>query len=708
MSGAIDGRTGLAVPPATLIARIAGPSIIGIVLVMLIVPLSPAAISFMFALNISTGLVILAASIYIPRPSDFLAFPSVLLGTTLMRLALNVATARAILLRGYTGTDAAGRVIEAFGNFVVGGNYVVGFIIFGILIIINFTVVTKGSSRVAEVSARFTLDSLPGRQMAIEADVNAGTLTVAGAMVRREELRRDADFFGAMDGASKFVRGDVIAAMIILAINLVGGLLIGTLQHGLSIAVAAHNYTLLTVGDGVAAQIPSLCISVASGLVVTRVATGEDIGSQIIGQISNYPQALLVASCMLILLGLMPGMAHAPFLFFGIGLGMIAWRMNNQKKAQALAPAPPVAQETQKSTGETASEVSGVDPFGLEIGFALVDLLSESTDGKPTLLARMTSVRQRYGKQMGFVVPNIYIRDTAAIRPQGYRFTIRGAPVAAGEVRPNSWLAIETPQVQAKFTKGNRTTDPTFGQPAIWVSKADLREVESLGYTVADPSGVIATHLAEVLNRHAWELLGRQELEQLLANLAKLSPKLTEELRNRHSLGLIRQILQWLLMEDVPIKDMALIAEAMVDVAEPVGKDPERLLAAVRMRLSRTITARFQGADQVIKVSVLDPELESLVGRAVKTAQANGLGMVVEPETAKLLRQAGQNAANAMKEKKAVPALAVQSDIRRAVQRCLARTTAVISVDEIPENAPLTIIPTGRQIGSNGHVPASS
>lgn len=705
MSAATDARP-MADPvtTSTPLSRLAAPAMIGLVLLMLIVPLSPIVISLLFALNIAFGLVILASSIYIPRPSDFLAFPSVLLGTTLMRLALNVATARAILLNGYTGTDAAGRVIEAFGNFVVGGNYVVGFIIFGILIIINFVVVTKGSSRVAEVSARFMLDSLPGRQMAIDADVNAGTLSPEAALARREEVRRDADFFGAMDGASKFVRGDVIAAMIILMINLLGGLLIGTLQHGLSIGVAAHTYTLLTVGDGVAAQIPSLAISVAAGLVVTRVATGEDIGTQVIGQISRYPQSLMVAGGMLGILGIMPGMAHLPFLLFAAALGGMAWRMTAAAKARKLAEPAPKAASAPKVDPDSPANVLGVDTFGLEIGFALVDLLSESPDRRMTLLARLTAVRQRYGKRMGFIVPNISIRDSGTLRPQGYRFTLRGAAIASGEVRPSHWLAVETPQVRSKLSKGFPAKDPAFGRPAMWIAKEDIRDAESLGYTVADAAGVIATHLGEVLNKNAWEMFGRSELDLLLGQLARTAPKLTEELRNKYTLGTVRQILQWLLFEDVPIADLALIAEAMVDAPEVVSKDPEKLLALVRMRLARLITAPFQGSDQVINLARLDKDFEDLVARAVRTAIANNLGPVIEPETAALLRSAGNVAAQAMREAKMAPCLVVQGDIRRAIARALQGVLPVISFEELPETASVRVVTTVRPEGQPDHV----
>jgi flagellar biosynthesis protein FlhA len=688
------------IPTMSLTSRLAGPILIAAVLLMLIVPLSPAAISFMFALNIAAGLTILAAAIYIPQPSEFLSFPSILLSTTLMRLALNVATARAILLRGDSGTGAAGRVIESFGEFVVGGDYVVGFIIFGILIIINFVVVTKGSSRVAEVSARFMLDSLPGRQMAIDADVNAGTLTAKQAEGRRELVRREADFFGAMDGASKFVRGDVIAAMIILAVNLVGGLLVGTLQHGLSLAVAAHNYTLLTVGDGVAAQIPSLAISIAAGLVVTKVATGEDIGTQIIAQMSRYPQALFAASALLIVLGLTPGMAHVPFLGFGLltfGLGLRLQQTNRAQQrqtvqGQAQAETPAIGGEEQTLD---QGVISRVDAFGLEIGFALVPLLSGgSASNKQTLLKRLTAIRLKYSRNAGFMLPNIHIRDSDAIKPNEYRFTIRGAVVGAGNIMPNSLMAIESKDVYGKLKVGRPTKDPVYGHPALWIAPEAVRDAESMGYTVVDASGVIGTHLTAVLEKHGWEMLGRSEVEDMLQHQAKRSPKLIEELRTRFQLGVVRQVLQYLLMENISVADLERIAEAIVDIPETAPKDPERILAVVRQRLGRRIVSPYVGADQAVRVLAIEPQLEALVQKAVSTGQDQGVGQIIEPNTAKLLRAAAVAGKARAEQLRATPVLAVRSGIRYAVARCLAGIMPVIAVEEIPETSGVIVIDT--------------
>ena len=439
--------TALPRPGVFSATQLSGPIVVLLVLIMLVVPLPPIAISFLFALNIAAGLVILAASLYILSPAEFSSFPSVLLATTLMRLALNVATARAILLNGYSGPGAAGQVIESFGQFAVGGNYVVGGIIFIILIVINFMVVTKGAGRVAEVSARFMLDSLPGRQMAIDAEINAGALTPAAAEKRREMLRREADFFGAMDGASKFVRGDVVAAMIILVVNMIGGLMVGVLQDGLPFADALRTFTLLTVGDGLAAQIPSLAISIAAGLVVTRVSTGEDIGEQVKQQIRRFPQALGIAAAITGAIGLIPQMAHIPFLLLAGVLGVMARRMSRPAPAAVGAPAAAKPGAPGAPAGapaepkiDTLADVTGVDPLGMSIGFALTPLVGQ---GEGRLLNRLTAVRQRYGRTMGFLVPPVHIRDSSDLPAHGYRFTLRGAAIGGGEAWPGQWLAIE-------------------------------------------------------------------------------------------------------------------------------------------------------------------------------------------------------------------------------------------------------------------------
>jgi flagellar biosynthesis protein FlhA len=686
-----DGAV-MARPGSLSATQLSGPIVILLVLVMLVVPLPPAAISFLFALNISAGLVILGASLYIPSPSEFSSFPSVLLATTLMRLALNVATARAILLNGYTGPGAAGRVIESFGQFAVGGNYVVGGIIFVILIIINFVVVTKGASRVAEVSARFMLDSLPGRQMAIDAEINAGILSPAAAERRREVLRREADFFGAMDGASKFVRGDVVAAMIILVVNMLGGLIIGTLQDGLPLADAARTYTLLTVGDGLAAQIPSLTISVAAGLVVTRVATGEDIGEQIKSQLARYPQALAIAAAIMGAIGLVPEMAHIPFLGLAGALGFTAWRLSRQHAAQdaaqAAGPPQPAANEVKV---DSLTDVSGVDPLGMNIGFALAPLVGP---GEGRLLNRLTAVRQRYGRAMGFLVPAVHIRDSSDLPAHGYRFTLRGAAIGGGEAWPGQWLAIEGPMVTDRLTLGRPVKDPAFAQPAVWIPQTSIPQAEELGYTVVDAPSAIATHFAEILKRHGAELLGRPQVEGLMTRLAETTPRLAEDLRTNLTMGLIRQVLQGLLAEEVPIRDFERIGEALVEAADSQTKDADKLLAAVRLRLGRFIVTQFAGMEPSLRVAVLPARLEELITKSLKASRESGLGAEIEAETAGHLRQAAQAAARAMRSRGQKPVLVVPGAIRRAVARTIGALIPVLALEEIPDTMALQVVQT--------------
>ncbi len=672
--------------------QLSGPIVIMLVLVMLVVPLPPTAISFLFALNISAGLVILAASLYVPSPSEFSSFPSVLLATTMMRLALNVATARAILLNGYTGPGAAGDVIESFGQFAVGGNYVVGGIIFLILIIINFVVVTRGASRVAEVSARFMLDSLPGRQMAIDAEINAGILSPQAAERRRDVLRREADFFGAMDGASKFVRGDVVAAMIILVVNMLGGLIIGTLQDGLPLADAARTYTLLTVGDGLAAQIPSLTISVAAGLIVTRVSTGEDIGEQIKSQLSRYPQALAIAAAIMGAIGLVPQMAHIPFLLLAVALGVTAWRLSKKmQREDAQTASGNTATAPLEVKTDTLTDVTGIDPLGLSIGFALTPLVAQ---GEGRMLSRLTAVRQRYGRAMGFLVPAVHIRDSSDLAAHGYRFTLRGATIGGGEVWPGQWLAIEGPMVVDKLTEGRPVRDPAFGQPAMWIAQNAIPQAEELGYTVVDAPSTIATHFAELLKKNGAELLGRPQVEGLMTKLAETTPRLAEDVRTNLSMGLIRQVLQALLAEEVPIRDFERIAEALVEAADGLNKDFDRLLAAVRLRLGRFIVTQFAGGEAVLKVAVLQQQLEELIAKSLRTGRDAGIGSEIEAETAGHLRTAAEIAARAMRSRGQKPVLVVQGLLRRSVARTLGSIIPVIALEEVPETMPLQVVET--------------
>lgn len=667
-----------------------GPLAILLVMAMIVVPLPPFALSILFALNISAGLVILAASLYTKNPIDLVSFPSILLITTLARLALNVATARVILLNGYQGPGAAGRVIESFGEFVVGGNYVVGFIVFAILIVINFVVVTKGAGRVAEVTARFVLDALPGKQMAIDSDLNSGMLDPAQAESRREAVRREADFFGAMDGASKFIRGDVIAAIIILAINLVGGLAVGMLQHGLPLSVAAHNYTLLTIGDGLAAQIPSLTISIAAGLVVTRVATGEDVGAQVASQIGRYPQAIAAGAALMGIFGVIPGMAHWPFLLMAAAMGGLAWLAYARKarvdEEQSSTPASRAgaagsSEDPKSQDAVSDQEFSGVDPLGLEIGFAVVPLVEN--EGQ-RFLGRMRAVRDRYGRRMGFIVPPVHIRDNTQLSPNSYRFLARGAPIGNGEIWPERWLAVEGPKLEMPIEKGKPTTEPAYGTPARWIEHDDIEEFEAAGYTVVDPPSVIATHLDRLLERYGHEFLGRAQVEALLSTLGERAPKLAEELVRHCSVGIVRQVLQDFVMERIPIRDLERIAEAITEAAMNGEKNPALLYERARVAIGRFLVEYVSNDAPVLEVAVLNATLEELVGRGVMAVREQGVFDAMEPDAARHVRQAAEQAIEFFSRRGLPPVMAVQGSVRRAVARASTARISVIALEEIP------------------------
>lgn len=679
-----------------LLASLRAPALVGpiailLVMAMIVVPLPAFAISFLFALNIAAGFVILATSLYITKPTDLTSFPSILLMTTLTRLSLNVATARIILLHGYQGEGAAGRVVESFGRFVVGGNYVVGFIIFVILIVINFVVVTKGAGRVAEVSARFVLDSLPGKQMAIDADVNAGVLDARQAESRRAEVRREADFFGAMDGASKFIRGDVVAAIIILAINLIAGLVVGVLQHGLPVAAAARTYSLLTIGDGLAAQIPSLTISIAAGLVVTRVATGKDIGSQMVFEIGHYPKALYAGAGLMAALGVVPGMAHWPFLLFaGLLFAAARWASGHGKAEsqtdQALGKSDPAAA---KEGPQDPGSYSGVDPLGIEIGFALVPLI-ESGDGK--LLARLRAVRSRFGAEMGFEVPPVYVRDSDRVSPNQYQFTVRGAPIGYGEIWPEMWLAVRGPGVVEDLTEGKPTRDPAYGAPARWINYDTVEKAEALGYTVVGPQNVLATQLDKLLIDYAYEILGRPQVERLLGELADRSPKLVEDLNKSVSIGTLQRVLRSFLAEHLPIRDMERLAEAVLEGALAGTKDPDALYELARRALGRFIIERAGKGAVVLELAVLDPGLEQLVAESVNMARGQGITGVIEPGVASRVRNAGVELLDRSRRFGRPAVLAVRADVRRQIAMTVPAGVAVIALEEIPRDKQVRIV----------------
>ncbi|MBV9826682.1 MAG: flagellar biosynthesis protein FlhA [Alphaproteobacteria bacterium] len=618
-----------------------GPAAFVLILAMVIVPLPPLALDFFFTFNICFGLMILLAALYTAKSTDFAAFPTLLLMTTLLRLALNVAAARVILLDGYMGSDAAGRVIESFGAFVIGGNYAVGIAVFAILIIINFVVITKGAGRIAEVAARFVLDGMPGKQMAIDADLNAGLINQEEATRRRQDVSREADFFGAMDGASKFVRGDAVAAVLILFINLIGGLIIGVWQHELSLAEAAQTYTLLTVGDGLVAQIPALVISSAAGVIVSRVTTGHDVGGQIISQFANYPKAWMLASGIVGLFGLIPGMPHVPFVAFAGVLGGTGWWIDREQRRAAQAPpAPPLPQP---DSGEIdIGVVELVEPLEVQLGYRLVGLVSNERDGG--LLRRLRAVRRQVSREFGYLVPVVHVRDNPDLKSTGYRILIHGVERASGEVFPDRLMAMSTGRV-LREVHGSPTRDPVFGRPALWVMPAAAEEARGSGYTVFDAPVIIATHFERVIRENIDGLFGRGELEAVLKHLGTLMPKIVEELTPKvMSLTVVHNVLTGLLAEHVPIRDLRTIISTLIE-AGGTAQEPRALLQFVRQRLGGFIVQTLFGAIDELKVLALESGLERLLHDVVRLA-ANSISYDVEPTlAAEVQMQAAASAA---------------------------------------------------------------
>ncbi len=589
---------------------IGAPVVILMLMAMIVLPLPPFLLDLFFTFNIALSLVVLLVTVYALRPLDFAMFPSMLLVATLLRLALNVASTRVVLLEGHNGGDAAGKVIEAFGAFVIGGNYAVGLVVFAILVIINFVVVTKGAGRVSEVTARFTLDAMPGKQMAIDADLNAGLITQEEARTRRDEVSQESDFYGAMDGASKFVRGDAIAGILILFINILGGLIIGVAQHGLSLGEAAHNYTLLTIGDGLVAQIPSLVLSTATAIIVTRVSAAQDMGKQVVSQLFGNPRAMAVTAGVIGIMGLVPGMPNLVFLtlagIFGGAAYMIAQREKVAKAAEVVEPEAAAAQSTEpKELGW--DDVGPVDIIGLEVGYRLIPLVDKEQGGQ--LMSRIKGVRKKLSTDLGFLVQPVHIRDNLELSPSAYRITLMGVPVGEAEVYPDRELAINPGKVYGNL-QGIATKDPSFGLDAVWVEPAQRDQAQTMGYTVVDASTVIATHLSQLLQSHAHELLGHEEVQQLLDILGKNSPKLVENLVPKLlSLGTVLKVLQNLLSEGIPVRDMRTIAETLAEHAAK-SQDADVLTAAARVSLSRSIVQNINGMAPELPLMTLDPGLE--------------------------------------------------------------------------------------------------
>ncbi len=671
---------------------LAAPVLIVLILAMLVLPLPPFMLDLFFTFNIALSVMVMLVALYTLKPLDFSVFPTVLLVTTLLRLSLNVASTRIVLLEGHTGPDAAGKVIEAFGHFLVGGNYAVGLIVFVILTVINFVVITKGAGRIAEVSARFTLDAMPGKQMAIDADLNAGLIGEDEARRRRKEIAQEADFYGSMDGASKFVRGDAIAGILILLINIIGGLIVGMLQHDMPAGQAAKVYTLLTIGDGLVAQIPALVISVAAGLVVSRVNDEKDITTSFMGQMFGNPTVLALVAGILGALGIIPGMPHFVFLLLAAVFGALAWwKMHQQRERLAAETAKPLAPVAAAEEAAEASwaDVAPVDVLGLEVGYRLIPLVDRGQDGE--LLKRIRGLRKKFAQEVGFLTAPVHIRDNLELKPTGYRITLKGVEVGAGEAYPGMFLAINPGSVSGPLA-GTQTRDPAFGLPAVWIEQGMRDQAHIMGYTVVDAGTVIATHLNHLILTHAADLLGRQETQALLDHLAKDAPKLIEDLVPKAlPLATVQRVLQNLLEESVNIRDMRTIIEVMATHAVRV-QDAGELTALVRVALGRAIVQQVFGSSDELQVIALDPGLERVLGQALQGGGADGSG--IEPGLADALLRETVEAAK-KQEKLGLPAvLLVSGNLRWLLSRFLRRAwpnLKVLSNSEIPETKTIKV-----------------
>jgi flagellar biosynthesis protein FlhA len=668
------------------------PVLVMVVLAMMVLPLPAFLLDVFFTFNISLSLMILLAVIYVRRALEFATFPTVLLGATLLRLGLNVASTRIVLINGHTGAQAAGHVIAAFGHFVVGGNYAVGMVVFTVLVIINFVVITKGAGRISEVSARFTLDAMPGRQMAIDADLNAGIITQADAIVRRQEVREEGDFYGAMDGASKFVRGDAIAGILIVFINLFGGTIIGAAQHGMSLADAGRTYALLTIGDGLVAQIPALLLSVAVAILVTRVSRPHDMSQQIMAQVLGQPRALGVTSGILASLGVIPGMPNFVFLAMAAVCATGAYLLSRRAlPAAKVAAAPAASQSTATEQKELSwDDVEAVDLIGLEVGYRLIPLVDRNQGGE--LMGRIKGVRKKLSEELGFLVQAVHIRDNLELGPNSYRITILGAPVGESEVFPDRELAINPGQVSGTIP-GSATKDPAFGLDAIWIDKARRDQAQSQGYTVVDASSVIATHLSHLLQSHAHELLGHEEVQQLLTRLGKTAPKLIEDLVPKLlPMSVVVKVLQYLLLERVPIRNLRTICETLAELA-PKTQDPVVLVAAVRVALGRTIVQNIGGLRQELPVITLDPALEQVLQDSMAGGGDASPGF--EPGLADRIQTALGDSARRQDAAGEPAVLLVAPKIRPWIARLMRHSTptlAVLAYNEIPENRRIRVI----------------
>ncbi|HHE1452268.1 TPA: flagellar biosynthesis protein FlhA [Yersinia enterocolitica subsp. palearctica] len=667
---------------------LAGPILILMILSMMVLPLPPFILDLLFTFNIALSIMVLLVAMFTQRTLDFAAFPTILLFSTLLRLSLNVASTRIILMDGHTGAAAAGRVVEAFGHFLVGGNFAIGIVVFVILVIINFMVITKGAGRIAEVGARFVLDGMPGKQMAIDADLNAGLIGEDEAKKRRSDVTQEADFYGSMDGASKFVRGDAVAGLLIMVINVVGGLLVGVLQHNMAVGHAAETYTLLTIGDGLVAQIPALVISTAAGVIVTRVSTDQDVGQQMVTQLFNNPRVMVLSAAVLGLLGMVPGMPNFVFLLFTAALLALAWRLRGKQSQQPTAAEAPVIQDQQQATEATWSDVQLEDPLGMEVGYRLIPMVDFQQNGE--LLGRIRSIRKKFAQEMGYLPPVVHIRDNLELPLASYRILMKGVEIGSGEAHPGRWLAIN-PGNAVGTLPGEATQDPAFGLAAVWIESALREQAQIQGFTVVEASTVVATHLNHLISQYASDLFGRQETQQLLDRVSQEMPKLTEDfIPGVVTLTTLHKVLQNLLMERVSIRDMRTIIETLAEHA-PNQTDPYELTAVVRVALGRSIAQQWFPGTGEIQVIGLDAALERLLLQALQ----GGSGL--EPGLADRLLEQSRQALQRQEMLGAPPVLLVNHALRALLARFLRRSLpqmVVLSNLEIGDNRQIRMTST--------------
>ncbi|CNC50881.1 flagellar biosynthesis protein FlhA [Yersinia enterocolitica] len=667
---------------------LAGPILILMILSMMVLPLPPFVLDLLFTFNIALSIMVLLVAMFTQRTLDFAAFPTILLFSTLLRLSLNVASTRIILMDGHTGAAAAGRVVEAFGHFLVGGNFAIGIVVFVILVIINFMVITKGAGRIAEVGARFVLDGMPGKQMAIDADLNAGLIGEDEAKKRRSDVTQEADFYGSMDGASKFVRGDAVAGLLIMVINVVGGLLVGVLQHNMAVGHAAETYTLLTIGDGLVAQIPALVISTAAGVIVTRVSTDQDVGQQMVTQLFNNPRVMVLSAAVLGLLGMVPGMPNFVFLLFTAALLALAWRLRGKQSQQPAAAEAPVMQDQQPATEATWSDVQLEDPLGMEVGYRLIPMVDFQQNGE--LLGRIRSIRKKFAQEMGYLPPVVHIRDNLELPPASYRILMKGVEIGSGEAHPGRWLAIN-PGNAVGTLPGEATQDPAFGLAAVWIESALREQAQIQGFTVVEASTVVATHLNHLISQYASDLFGRQETQQLLDRVSQEMPKLTEDfIPGVVTLTTLHKVLQNLLLERVSIRDMRTIIETLAEHA-PNQTDPYELTAVVRVALGRSIAQQWFPGTGEIQVIGLDAALERLLLQALQ----GGSGL--EPGLADRLLEQSKQALQRQEMLGAPPVLLVNHALRALLARFLRRSLpqmVVLSNLEIGDNRQIRMTST--------------